>query len=100
MFSVYFWHSEGWTARNEALLGPVVKQVQATRHAWVIACDANMCPEDFGKELVVSKRATASKSCEASASRRGHEMSKSKKSEDQQGAFKVQFWHEWEEDSA
>ena len=86
--------------RGKKLCWRVVKQVQASRHPWLIACDANMCPEDFGKELVVSKRATASKSCEATASRRGHEMSKSEKSEDQQGAFKVQFWNEREEDSA
>ena len=45
--SEYFWHSEGWTSRHEALLEAVVKQVRATRHPWLIACDANMRPEDF-----------------------------------------------------
>ena len=29
----------------------VVKQARTTRHAWLIACDANMCPEDFEKSL-------------------------------------------------
>ena len=48
---VYFWHSEGWTPRNEAALEAVVKQASTTRHPWLVACDANMCPEDFEKSL-------------------------------------------------
>ena len=32
IFSVYFWHSEGWTPRNEALLDAVLKQTSTTRH--------------------------------------------------------------------
>ena len=28
VFSVYFWHSEGWTPRNEVLLEAVLKQEQ------------------------------------------------------------------------
>ena len=32
VFSVHFWHSEGWTPRNEALLEAAVKKVEATRH--------------------------------------------------------------------
>ena len=51
VFSVYFWHSEGWTPRNEALLQAELKQARTTRHPWLIACDANMCPEDFEKSL-------------------------------------------------
>ena len=51
VFSVFFWHSEGWTPRNEALLGAVLEQAKTTRHPWLIACDANMCPEDFEKSL-------------------------------------------------
>ena len=51
VFSVYFWHSEGWTPRNDALLEAVLKQTRATRHPWLIACGANMCPEDFEKSL-------------------------------------------------
>ena len=31
VFSVYFWHSEGWTLRNEALLEAVLKQVRTTK---------------------------------------------------------------------
>ena len=27
IFSVYFWHSEGWTPRNEAILEAVLKRV-------------------------------------------------------------------------
>ena len=50
-FSVYLWHSEGWTPRNEALLDAVVKQAKTTRHPWLVACYANMCPDDFEKSL-------------------------------------------------
>ena len=48
---MYFWHSEVWTPRNKALLEAVRKQARTTRHWWLIACDANMCPEDFEKSL-------------------------------------------------
>ena len=51
VFSVYFWHSEGWTPRNEALLEAVVDQANTTRHPWLVACDANPYPEDFEKSL-------------------------------------------------
>ena len=30
MFSVYFWHSEGWSSRNEALLEGVLKRTRTT----------------------------------------------------------------------
>ena len=45
--SVYFWYSEGWTPRNEAFL----QRTQTTKHPWLIACDADMSPEDFEKSL-------------------------------------------------
>ena len=32
IFSVYFWHSEGWTSRNEALLEAVLKRTPTTKH--------------------------------------------------------------------
>ena len=51
VFSVYFWHSEGWAPRNEALLEAVVKQANTTRHPWLVPCDANTCPGDFDKSL-------------------------------------------------
>ena len=44
-----FWHSEGWTARNKALMWAVVKQARSTKHPWLFACDANMDPEMFKK---------------------------------------------------
>ena len=49
--SPYLLHSEGWTPRNEALLQAVLKQARTTRHPWLLAWDANMCPEDFEKSL-------------------------------------------------
>ena len=36
-FSVSFWHSEGWTPRNVALLEAVLKQARTTRHVLLIA---------------------------------------------------------------
>ena len=51
VFSVLFCHSEGWTPRNEALLEAVLKKATTTRHPWLKACDANMCPEDFENSL-------------------------------------------------
>ena len=45
------WHSEGWTPRNEALLEALMKQATVTRHQWLVACDANMCPDDSEKSL-------------------------------------------------
>ena len=50
VFAVYFWQSEGWTPRNEALLEAVVRQTKSP-DPWLVACDANMCPEDFEKSL-------------------------------------------------
>ena len=51
VFSVYFWHSEGWTPMNEALLEAVMKQAKVTRHPWLVAGDANMSPDDFENSL-------------------------------------------------
>ena len=34
VFSENFWHSEGWTPRNEALSEAVVNQARTTRHPW------------------------------------------------------------------
>ena len=51
IFSVYFWHSEGWTPRNEAILEAVLKRAGTMKHPWLIAYDANMNPEDSEKSL-------------------------------------------------
>ena len=51
IFLVYFWHSEGWTSRNEALLEAVLKRARTAEHPWLIACDADMSPEDFERSL-------------------------------------------------
>ena len=48
---VNFWHSEGWSPRNKAILEAVLKRARATKHPWLIACDADMSPEDFDKSL-------------------------------------------------
>ena len=33
------------------MLEAVLKQLRTTRHPWLVACDANMGPEDFDKSL-------------------------------------------------
>ena len=58
-FSVYFWHSEGWTPRNEALLEAVSKRARVTKHPWLVACDANMSPVEFEKSLWFQKKPDA-----------------------------------------
>ena len=52
---MYFWHSEGWTSISAALLEAVLKRTRTTKHPWLIACDANMSPEDFEKSLRFGK---------------------------------------------
>ena len=49
IFAVYFWHSEGWTSGNEALMEAVLKRTRTTKYPWLIACDTDTSPEDFEK---------------------------------------------------
>ena len=65
VFSVYFWHSGGWTPRNEALLEAVVKRAGVTRHPWLVACDADMSSVEFEKKPLVSEEPDASGSGES-----------------------------------
>ena len=51
IFSVYFWHSDGWTPRNEAIIEAVLKRARTTKHPWLIACDAHISPEGSEKRL-------------------------------------------------
>ena len=46
---VYFWHSEGWSVRNEALMSTVLNVFANTRSHWIIACDAHMEANDFAQ---------------------------------------------------
>ena len=59
MFAGYFLHTEGWSPRNEAILEAVLKRARATKHPWLVACDANMSPEGFLKKNLVSERSNA-----------------------------------------
>ena len=36
--SVHFWHSEGWSSRNEALLEVVLKRSRTTKNPWLSKC--------------------------------------------------------------
>ena len=59
VFSVYFWHSESWTQRNEALLESVLKRARVTRHSLLVACDTYMNPAEFEKKPLVSEEPDA-----------------------------------------
>ena len=50
IFAAFFWHSVRWSPRNEAILEAVLKRARTTTQPWLIACDANMGPEDFEKK--------------------------------------------------
>ena len=54
-FAAYFWHTEGWTPRNEAILEAVLG-ARATTHPWLVACDADIRPVDFEKSLWFFKK--------------------------------------------
>ena len=56
VLSAHFWHSEGWTPKNESLMEAIVKQMRTTKHPWLRACDADMSPEDFKKSLPFQSR--------------------------------------------
>ena len=49
MFAASFWHTEGWSPRNEAILEAVLRRARDTKHPWLVACDANM--SGFRKSL-------------------------------------------------
>ena len=51
MFAAYFWRTEVWHPRNEAILAAVLQRARATKHPWLVACDANMSPVDFEESL-------------------------------------------------
>ena len=55
VFAVFFWHSEGSTPRDEALMEAVIEQTRTTRHPWMVASDDKMNPEDFEEEPVVQR---------------------------------------------
>ena len=44
IFAFHFWHSSGWSLRNEALRIAVLRRVVDTGSHWIVACDANMEP--------------------------------------------------------
>ena len=54
MFAAYFWHTEGWSPLEAAL-----KRARATKHPWLMACDANMSPDGFEKKPLFSERSNA-----------------------------------------
>ena len=55
VFSVYFWHSEGWTRRKRSSAGGSVEASQVTGHSWLVACDATMSPVVFEKSLLCQR---------------------------------------------
>ena len=54
--AVYFLSLEGWTPRNGAVMEVLVKLARATRHPWLMACDANLNPEYFKNKFSFNDR--------------------------------------------
>ena len=65
--SMRFWHSEGWTPRNEALM-EAATQARAKRQRWLVACDANMDPQGFRRSRWFKETCMFSKALEAGVS--------------------------------
>ena len=51
MFAACFWHTEGWSPRNEAIQEAVLKRARTTKHPRLMASDADVSPEDFEKSF-------------------------------------------------
>ena len=49
VFSVYFYHTEEWTERNQQLLEATSREIRRCPGLWILACDFNMEPETFGQ---------------------------------------------------
>eukprot|EP00974_Lingulodinium_polyedra_P120110 11173761-Lingulodinium_polyedra.AAC.1 len=52
--SAYFWHSEGWSGRNQELLEHTAGVARRLGAPWVLAADFNMEPEVFQQHSVVA----------------------------------------------
>ena len=48
VFSVYFYHTEEWTERNQQLLEALSGEIQRCAGFWIVAGDFNMEPVVFG----------------------------------------------------
>ena len=62
MSAAYFWHTDGWSPRNEAILEAVLKRARTTKHPWLMTCDANMSARRISRKPLVSER---SKACDS-----------------------------------
>ena len=65
VFAVYFWHQEGSTPGNEALMEAVVKQVRTTRRPWLLAFLLAMqtCVRKTSRRAFGSKAVTCALRC-------------------------------------
>ena len=49
VFSVYFYHTEEWTERNQQILEATSREIRRCPGLWILAGDFNMEPETFGE---------------------------------------------------
>ena len=47
VFSVYFYHTEEWTERNQQILEATSREIRRCRWPWILSGDFNMEPETF-----------------------------------------------------
>ena len=49
VFSVYFYHTEEWTGRNQQILEAASREIRRCPGLWILVGDFNMEPETFGQ---------------------------------------------------
>ena len=49
VYSVYFYHTEEWTERNQQLLEATSREIRRCPGIWILASDFNLEPETFGQ---------------------------------------------------
>ena len=47
IISAYFWHSEGWSCRNQAIMSQIITIVRRLGCLWVLGADFNMEPDEL-----------------------------------------------------
>ena len=55
MFSVYFYHTEEWTERNQQILEAASREIRRCPLLWILAGDFNMEPEIFGQYAEIAR---------------------------------------------
>ena len=55
VFSVYFYHTEEWTERNQQILEATSREIRRCPGLWILAGDFNMEPDTFGQYATLAR---------------------------------------------